>query len=102
MRHALLAVAAAAFTTALPPGFAVLDPATFAPLLGNDYAWALGNIPFFESSDANLTAAYFFRWRTYQRHIAATGDADVPFVVTEFAPLVPWAGRCVGGTCVGG
>ena len=82
----------AASESLLPPGFAVLDPATFAPLLGSDAAWAVSNIPFFECSDPDLTSAYYFRWRTYHRHIAATGDASVPYVVTEFAPLVPWAG----------
>ena len=94
MSHALLAFVALAARSAyaLPPGFAVLDPSAFAPLLGDDTAWATASIPFFESSDAALTAAYFFRWRTYRRHIVATGDADVPFVVTEFAPNVPWAG----------
>lgn len=87
-------IAAAAFPTcaALPPDFFVLDPSTFAPILGEDLAWATATIPFFESSDVNLTNTYFFRWRTLKRHIAPTGAAEVPFVITEFAPLVPWAG----------
>ena len=33
-------------TTALPPGFAVLDPSAYADNLRGDFAWAVANVPF--------------------------------------------------------
>ena len=44
----------------------LLDPARFKPLLQQDYDWAEHNIPFFASSDSELTEAYYFRWRIYR------------------------------------
>jgi len=87
----------AASPTAPPAPFLVLDPQSFAPLLGADLAWAAAAVPLFEASDANLTTAYYFRWRSFRTHVHATAAADgaagFPFVVTEFSPQVPWAGR---------
>jgi len=84
-----------ALVAAAPPApYAVLDPASFAPLLRGDLKWAASSVPLFESSDANLTAAYFFRWRSLKSHIHATNASDpgLQFVITEFSPPVPWAG----------
>ena len=47
-------------------GFVLVDPADFRPLLQEDYEWARTTIPFFASSDQDLTSAYFFRWRVYR------------------------------------
>jgi hypothetical protein len=104
MRAAAIALLAASSLSAPPPPFAVLDPAAFAPLLGADLAWAAASVPLFESSDANLTTVYFFRWRTYRTHIHATSDgaAGFPWVVTEFSPSVPWAGRDNTINCAAG
>ena len=99
------ASAAAAAASAAPPApFVVLNPQAFAPLLGADLAWAAAAIPLFEASDANLTAVYYFRWRSFRTHVHATGDGaeGFPFVVTEFTPTVPWAGRANTIDCAAG
>ena len=48
------------------------------------------NIPFFECPDKELELTYYFRWWTYRKHIKKTADG---FVITEFLPPVPWAGK---------
>lgn len=48
------------------------------------------NIPFFECPDKNLEKTYYFRWWTYRKHIKKT---PAGFVITEFLPAVPWAGK---------
>lgn len=48
------------------------------------------NIPFFECPDKVLEEIYYFRWWTYRKHIKRTSDG---FVITEFLPNVPWAGK---------
>jgi hypothetical protein len=60
--------------------------------VGNKAAWGWleQNIPFFESSDKGLEEIYYFRWWTFRKHIKQTPDG---FVVTEFLPDVPWAGK---------
>jgi hypothetical protein len=97
-----LAPAAAAAALALAPrraagSFLVLDPNNFAAPLGADLPWATDNVPFFECDDSDITAAYYFRWTVYRRHINATGGSwpgasRAGYVVTEFLPPVPWAG----------
>lgn len=54
------------------------------------WAWLEKNIPFFESSDKELEKIYYFRWWTFRKHIKKTPDG---FVITEFLPDVPWAGK---------
>jgi predicted GH43/DUF377 family glycosyl hydrolase len=56
----------------------------------SSWEWMKTNIPFFESSDEGLNEMYYFRWWTYRKHLKQTPDG---FVVTEFLPDVPWAGR---------
>lgn len=48
------------------------------------------NIPLFECPDKELEKTYYFRWWTYRKHIRETPDG---YVVTEFLPDVPWAGK---------
>ena len=48
------------------------------------------NIPLFECPDKSLEKTYYFRWWTYRKHIKKTVDG---YVVTEFLPDVPWAGK---------
>ena len=90
--------------TAVHAAFHLLDPAAYEPYLYGDFEWATSNIPFFEASLDNLTAAYFFRWHTYRwaaassprsanrtsndappcrQHIVHYPDS-VGYVVTEF------------------
>jgi predicted GH43/DUF377 family glycosyl hydrolase len=54
------------------------------------WAWLEQNIPFFESSDKEIEEIYYFRWWTFRKHIKRTPDG---FVITEFLPDVPWAGK---------
>ena len=48
------------------------------------------NIPFFECPDKELEKTYYFRWWTYRKHIKKT---PAGFVISEFLPNVPWAGK---------
>lgn len=48
------------------------------------------NIPLFECPDKALEKTYYFRWWTYRKHIKKTPEG---FVISEFLPDVPWAGR---------
>ena len=47
-------------------------------------------VPRFECPDADITRTYYFRWWTYRKHLRR-GSRD--WVVTEFLPDVPWAGK---------
>jgi len=81
-----LSVAAGAQRPAAP---AMLDVERIAKArFGNDAPWYRGNIPFFESSDPQLDAVYYYRWsvvRAHQRDLGAQG-----YVTTEFLDDVPW------------
>ena len=48
------------------------------------------NIPYFHCPDTALEKTYYFRWWTFRKHIKNTPDG---FVITEFLPDVPWAGK---------
>jgi len=55
---------------------------------GNDAAWYHDRIPYFESSDKDLTDVYYYRWkifRSHQRDLGANG-----FISTEFLDDVGW------------
>jgi hypothetical protein len=54
------------------------------------WEWLRQNVPLFECADKNLEEMYYFRWWTYRKHIQETPDG---FVITEFLPDVPWAGK---------
>lgn len=49
-----------------------------------------GGIPLLDISDATIEQIYYFRWHNYFRHIKETPSG---YVVTEFLPPVPWAGK---------
>eukprot|EP00911_Craspedida_sp_UC1_P002994 UC1_evm4s2186 len=93
------AVSAAASKSA--PYF-ILDPTRHARILGEDYDWAVENIPLFEAANGTLEDVYYFRWRSFRSHIHNTGDAKTPYVVTEFAPNVGWAGMFNTINCAAG
>ena len=61
--------------------------------------WLRENVPFFESSDKDLEEIYYFRWWTFRKHIKKTPDG---FVITEFLPPVPWAGKFNTISCSAG
>ena len=58
-------------------------------MLGKSFSWARRTAPFFECSDADITAAYYYRLRVLALHLKST-----PFghVLTEFLYSVPWSG----------
>src|ERR1019366_488503 len=61
--------------------------------------WLEKNIPLFECSDKDLEETYHFRWWTFRKHIKKTPGR---FVVTEFLPPVPWAGKYNTISCAAG
>ena len=63
------------------------------------WEWLQRNIPFFEASDKGLEETYYFRWWTFRKHIEKTPDG---FLVTEFLPPVPWAGKFNTISCAAG
>jgi hypothetical protein len=80
----------------------VLNGSAFAALLDEDLPFALDALPFFESADARLTEAFYFRARLLKYHVRATNVSAAPYVITEFAPDVPWAGRANAIPCAAG
>lgn len=52
--------------------------------------WMLNNTPLLECPDKAIEETYYFRWWTFRKHIKKTPDG---FVITEFHPDVPWAGK---------
>ncbi len=55
---------------------------------GNDAPWYVDRIPFFESSDPQIDAVYYYRWglfRAHQRDLGAEG-----YISTEFLDDVSW------------
>lgn len=72
--------------------FAVDDEDLYRNAFGNGRALAtIGRqIPLFECPDEDLERTYYFRWWTYRKHLRETPSG---WVVTEFLPDVPWAGK---------
>jgi hypothetical protein len=68
------------------------DEELYAGAIRNSNAWAFlrDNMPLFECPDKTLEEVYYFRWWTYRKHIKETPDG---YIVTEFLPDVPWAGK---------
>ena len=52
--------------------------------------WMENEIPYFECPDKDIEKTYYFRWWTFRKHIKKTEDG---YVISEFLPNVPWAGR---------
>lgn len=72
--------------------FNVNDNEIYKGFIPNDKSWEFlsTNIPLFDCPDKMMEQTYYFRWWTYRKHIKNTPDG---FVITEFLPDVPWAGR---------
>lgn len=68
------------------------DHELYPGYITNGAAWNFlkNNIPLFECPDKNIEEIYYFRWWTYRKHIKLTPDG---FIITEFLPDVPWAGK---------
>ena len=54
------------------------------------YDWMLSHIPLIDIPDKEIEAVYYFRWWTFRKHIKKTEQG---FVISEFLPSVPWAGK---------
>ena len=75
---------------AAPAGTAILPAHTLATAhYGNDAPWYEANIPFFDCSDPEITAVYYYRWEDYKAHIRDLGDRGG--LVTEFLNDVGWS-----------
>ncbi len=57
------------------------------------------NVPLFDCPDKDIEEIYYFRWWTYRKHIKLTPDG---FIITEFLPEVPWAGKDDSIVCATG
>lgn len=68
------------------------DEELYTQVYANSNAWGFlkENIPLLECPDKEIEQTYYFRWWTYRKHIKQTSDG---FVITEFLPSVPWAGK---------
>ncbi|MCD9020773.1 MGH1-like glycoside hydrolase domain-containing protein [Cohnella silvisoli] len=75
----------------------LLNPLSFVE--EQDAAWFAANIPFFECPDESLQKVYYFRWQVFKKHIRETPDG---YVITEFLPPVPWAGKYNTISCASG
>jgi hypothetical protein len=67
----------------------------------NAAAWDFlkDNIPLLECPDEEIQRTYYFRWWTYRKHIKKTPEG---FIVDEFLPPVPWAGKYNAISCPAG
>ncbi len=63
------------------------------------YDWLAANVPLFECPDKDIERTYYFRWWTYRKQIRKTPTG---YVVTEFLPDVPWAGKLNTIPCAAG
>lgn len=77
------------------------DEELFKQLVPNSQAFDFlsKNIPLFECPDKQLEQTYYFRWWTYRKHLKQT---PAGFIVTEFLPDVPWAGKYNSIACPAG
>jgi hypothetical protein len=68
------------------------DDELYPAYIPDGAAWNFlkNNIPLFECPDKDIEEIYYFRWWTYRKHIKLTPDG---FIITEFLPDVPWAGK---------
>jgi predicted GH43/DUF377 family glycosyl hydrolase len=72
-----------------------------ALLISNSNSWDFlkENIPLFDCPDQDINEIYYFRWWTYRKHIKET---PAGFIITEFLPDVPWAGKYNSIDCAAG
>lgn len=80
--------------------FNAKDDELFATYIPNNRAFEFlsTNIPLFECPDKQLEEVYYFRWWTFRKHIRQTPEG---YVITEFLPDVPWAGKYNAISCPG-
>lgn len=66
-----------AAAAALPNSFYVLDPAQDQTNLQEDYEWAVANVPFVDVPLPDVSTAYYYRWRSYRKHLTSTPEGWV-------------------------
>lgn len=73
-------------------GFNQNDTEYYHNFISNKESWAFlsQNIPLLDCPDKDIERTYYFRWWTYRKHIKKTPEG---YVITEFLPDVPWAGK---------
>jgi hypothetical protein len=108
------ACSAAVDPSSAPPG--ILRPQSFKDLIdtfnandqelypstirnADDWDFLRDNIPLLDCPDKTLEEIYYFRWWTFRKHVKKTPDG---FVITEFLPDVPWAGKDNTINCAAG
>jgi len=76
------------------------DDELFVTFIPNSEAsgFLSANIPRFECPDKQIEEIYYFRWWTFRKHIRQT---PAGFIITEFLPDVPWAGKYNAISCPG-
>lgn len=81
--------------------FNLNDNELYIQHIPNDSAWGFlkNNIPLVNLPDKDIEETYYFRWWTYRKHIKQTEDG---FIITEFLPGVPWAGKYNAINCPAG
>lgn len=77
------------------------DPETIPTTIPNSNAadWLDRNVPLLDCPDKKIKQIYLFRWWTYRKHIRLTPDG---YIITEFLPDVPWAGKDNSISCAAG
>ncbi|HZR18139.1 MAG TPA: glycosyl hydrolase family 65 protein [Verrucomicrobiae bacterium] len=81
--------------------FAATDRELYPGYITNGAAWDFlkHDIPLFECPDRDFESMYYFRWWTYRKHIQRTPEG---FIISEFLPPVPWAGKDNSIDCAAG
>lgn len=77
------------------------DSESYPGYITNGAAWNFlrERIPLFECPDQGIEQTYYFRWWVYRKHIKPTPEG---FIITEFLPDVPWAGKDGSIVCAAG
>ena len=77
------------------------DTQLYTQHIPNAAAWDFlkNNIPLLDCPDGDFEEIYYFRWWTFRKHIKQTPEG---FVITEFLPPVPWAGKYNTISCAAG
>ncbi len=97
MRAVATAVPSSRAADAVPPPIATDRSSN---VLNESRGWVDEHCPRFESADADLDLAYYYRWRLFHLHLGRAPAAPaVPgctssgcHVVTDFIRKVPWSG----------
>jgi hypothetical protein len=78
-----------ALLASIGSAYATLNAAALAThYFGNDAPWYRDRIPFFESSDKEITNVYYYRWKVFRAHQRDLGSNG--YISTEFLDDVGW------------